>query len=435
MDVSQPCRRVATIAALAVTAALAAQPAWAAVDKCGAAIEKNAGKLQATILKAIVKCVDTYQKNVVKAADPAAKTAAIQAAATACQAGLANVTNASSPASAIGKTRAVLDGLTNPAKLTCGDADLVNLGHVPTVVGGNHWSGLVILSAVKEAFATENTEVGIFPKAMIDMAGAATPCGECAKLAAPPCQTHACVLGPSTGASVILFGAPGSVSLTGVQLFDFCEFPGVLTNEIGVVGTSPARNFKSATVLGQNVCSSTLRTSTVVNCAGGTMPTVSIQTCQDSNLTDANECPAPSATNFCQPDDTVHNTGGACVGLTTSAAAPGQVFGLATSTIRLSSGNGPDGIPCTPDDPYSAPPAPSTIPITSATASGTVLDYNNTLGNNVSSAPITGVAGPSCDQLRSSNISTGKLVTSFPSADVTGSPLGDTITSLTLVCS
>src|SRR5262249_39383568 len=285
------------------------------------------------------------------------------------------------------------------------------------------------------AYATENAEASVLAKSMIDMGGAG--CTECTKLAAPPCQTHACVLGGATGASTVALGVPLSVALTGVQFFDFCEFPGVLTNEIGVLGISPARNFKPSSItLGPNtinVCSSTLRTESVVNCTGGTMPTVKVETCQDSNLTNGNGCPAASATNFCQPDDatsTPQGTGGACVALSVLAPpAAGQSFAIATTTIRLApatpAGLRPDCVPCPPDDAYPSAPAPSTIPVTSGTATSTVHDYDNALGNTVTVGPISGSAGPSCAQLRSSNISSGSLVTAFPSADTTSSPLGD----------
>jgi len=442
MGVSRSRIGVSRIAAFGVAAALVGQPAWAALDKCQAGIEKNAGKLQGSILKALVKCTDGYQKNLVKSG-----ASSIPVSATSCQAGLAKVTNATlSPTgtSAIDKTAIALNALVT--KLSCSDADLLALGHIPTVVGTDHWVRLVILGAIKEAFATENTEVSIFPKAMIDMGGAG--CTECAKLAAPPCQTHACVLGGGTSASTVVVGAPVTVPLTGVQLFDFCEFPGVLSNEIGVLGTNPARNFKPSMLPAPLntifVCSSTLRTESIVNCTGGTMPTVAISTCQDSNLTDGNECPPASATNFCQPDDTTttpNGTGGACVGLTTSAPAAGGSFAVATTTIRLSTAAGPDTVRCTPDDTYTTTaPAPATIPVTSGSATATVLDYNDTIGNNVTVGPISGSAGPSCAQLRSSNISSGSLVTAFPNADNTPPPppmgdLGDTVTSLTLACS
>ena len=151
------------------------------------------------------------------------------------------------------------------------------------------------------------------------------------------------------------------------------------------------------------------------------------------------ECPAPSATNFCQPDDTTTTppTGGACVGLTTSAPAAGRSFAVATTTIRLSTAAGPDGVSCTPDDTYTSAPAPATIPVTSASATATVIDYGNATSSNVTIGPINGSAGPSCAQLRSSNISSGSLVTAFPSADTATppSPLGDTVTSLTIACS
>jgi hypothetical protein len=181
------------------------------------------------------------------------------------------------------------------------------------------------------------------------------------------------VLGPATGASVVLFGRPATC-LTGVQFFDFCEYPGVLTNEIGVVGTSPARTRRrrsSAERLQQHAAHQ------VVNCAGGTMPTVNIQTCQDSSLTDTNECPAPSATNFASRRHRQQHR-----------RRLRRAHHAAAASAR-SSGSPPDYPTVERQRPTARVHARRSVqrpavavddPITSATASGTVLDYNNTIG-------------------------------------------------------
>jgi len=415
-------KHAARLAAGGLMALLVATPASAALDKCQAAIEKNAQKLQSSILKAFTKCTDGYQKTLVKG-DP------LSAAGAACQGQLPKVTDVANPSSAIAKTKVALDALIT--KLTCSDTELITLGHMPTGIFGDRWARLVLLGALKGAYATENGAVAAFPTAIGEMAD--NGCGECAKLVTPPCQTHACVLGAGTGATTTVLGLPLPVALSGVQLFDFCEFPGVLSNEIAVLGTSPARNFKPAALATNTICSSTLRTASVINCAGGTVPTVSVSTCQDSDLSDGNECPAASATTFCQPDADA-TTGGSCVTLTAAAPAAGQSFTIATTSLRISTAVGGDLVPCTPDDTY-VDAKPATVPVTTATAQAQVLDYGNANGNTQSAGPVTGVPAPSCAQLRSSNISSGTLVTAFPNADIVGSPLGDTVTALSLVCS
>ncbi len=290
----------------------------------------------------------------------------------------------------------------------------------------------MLLGGIKGAYESSNRLMGAFANVMTDMA--ATGCPLCALFATPPCQTHACTLAPASGATTITGGAPTPVPLTGVNLFAFCEFPGVLTNEIGVLNT-PARNFEPSVVVpGIIACSTTIRTSSIINCAGGTSPTVSFSICQDSDLSDGNNCPPAGPTNFCQPDPNA-TTGGACLSLTSAAPAAGQSFAFATSLIRISTAAGPDAVSCTPDDTYVGASTPAQIPVTTGSASATVLDYANVIGNNQTAGPIAGVAGPSCAQLRSSNISSGELVGAFPAADTAGSPLGDTVTSLRLVCS
>lgn len=408
---------------LAVGSAGAAGPD---IAKCQSGIQKNAQKLQGIILKGLTKCTDFYRKALV-ANQPLSTPGA------ACQTQLAKITDITNTASALAKTKAALDKLTLPTQ-SCGDSQLFTLGHFPTAQFGDRWARIVLLGALKGAYATQNGAVAQLAETMNKLA--ANGCTECAKFVTPPCQVHACALGGGTGATTIVGGSPLPVTLGGSQFFEFCEFPGVLTNELAVFSSNPAKNFQPAVVLpGVTVCTTTYRTVSIINCTGGTLPSIDISTCQDSNIAapDSNECPSPSANTFCQPNPNT-STGGACVTLTTGAPAAGRSFAIATSILRISTANGPDTVVCTPDDTYlSADPA--TIPVTNGTATAQVLDYGNVDGNTQTAGPVSGIASPSCAQLRSSNVSGGKLVTAFPNADTTGSPLGDTVTSLSLVCS
>ena len=78
--------------------------------------------------------------------------------------------------------------------------------------------------------------------------------------------------------------------------------------------------------------------------------------------------------------------------------------------------------------------APTTIPITTGSATTNLLDANNTNGNTKTVGPITGAPGPSCAQNQASNLTGLKLVGAFPAADTIGSVLGDTLSTTTLEC-
>lgn len=411
-----------------VFAAGSARAAGPDIAKCQSGIQKNAHKLQATVLKGFAKCTDFYRKALVLNQSLATPGAA-------CQTQLAKITDVANPASAMAKTKAALDKLTLSPSGPCGDTQLFTLGHFPTAQFGDRWARIVLLGALKGAYATQNGAVAQLAETMNKLA--ANGCTECGKFVTPPCQVHACALGGGTGATTIVSGSSLPVTLAGSQFFEFCEFPGVLTNELAVFSSNPAKNFQPAVVIPGvvTVCTTTYRTVSIINCTGGLVPSIDISTCQDSNIAspDSNECPPPGPNTFCQPNPNAA-TGGACVTLTTSAPAAGRSFAIATSILRISTANGSDGVVCTPDDTYlSADPA--TIPVTNGTATAQVHDYGNVDGNTQTAGPVSGLPSPSCAQLRSSSLSGGKLVTAFPNADTTGSPLGDTVTSLSLVCS
>ena len=106
---------------------------------------------------------------------------------------------------------------------------------------------------------------------------------------------------------------------------------------------------------------------------------------------DGNDC---SGLCLVDPDA---NTGGTCFSFTTAAGTAGNSVAMSTTQIRIvaPADVGPDGVPCTADD-VSAPTPPNTIVVTTGTASATLRDAGNTIGNDVTSGPFSGAAGPGC---------------------------------------
>jgi hypothetical protein len=132
---------------------------------------------------------------------------------------------------------------------------------------------------------------------------------------------------PLTGTGFAGFAPPAAVTITGHLSVALCESPGVLSDEIAVIG-GPSRTVR-ASASGLAVCSTTLRTRGIINCAGGTAPTVGFRTCQDSSLSDGDQCPAPEPGAVCLPAAAA-NTGPACTTFVTTGPAAGQSFGLST---------------------------------------------------------------------------------------------------------
>jgi hypothetical protein len=122
MNVYQPCSRVATMAALAVTTVLVAAPH----GRRSTSVRRRSRRTpaaQATIPKAS-SCVDTYQKNVGRLPIPRRRPPPSKRRPPPAR-GLANVTNASN---AVGHRQDPdrAQRLTNLAKLICSDGDLIN---------------------------------------------------------------------------------------------------------------------------------------------------------------------------------------------------------------------------------------------------------------------------------------------------------------------
>ncbi len=434
-------RKVAlVVGTLGLAAVMAAAPARADLLKCHQGIEKNGSKLQASILKALTKCKDSYRK--------ATSPALVATAATGCQAGLAKVVDATNPISAMAKTRAALHKMSPAATPpgACTDQNLSDLGYLSTALFGDRWEALILLSALKGAYETQQVLIGDFPNIMQNLGDAG--CATCTALSTPPCVNTVCTLAGGSGAETKIGGVPVPVPLAGATVIAGCEWPGVLSNEIGLIGT-PNLGFKPSLVLpGIYACNVSFRSVGILACSGSSAPRVDYMTCQDSLIGAGDpsgpndECdvpPPPGSVATCAPDPATAPTptGGACATFTPSPSVEGDTFVLSTTRLRVSTAAGGDGVRCTADDTYSDDTPPSGIPVTTGTATASVLDYNNADGAVQSEGPATGAVGPNCANARGGNNTGRTLVGAFPAADVANpaSPLLDTVTKLTLVCS
>jgi hypothetical protein len=417
------------VAAALIGVLLAGTPARADIVKCQAGIEKNGSKLAASIWKTLGKCKDGYQKAVAKAEALNVK------AGPGCNAGLGKVADMSLATGALAKTKAALDTLVTIG--TCTNEDLLRLGHLPAGIFGDLWSKWVCLAAIKSAYEQQVSLVGLTPQIFIELN--ANGCPLCARFARPPCARASCELGGSTGAktSIVLLNeppnAPQNVPISGELITDGCTFPGLTTNETATVG-GPSIGLNPTSVLGTNVCTNTIRSEGFTSCSGGSaMPNVSYVSCQDSDTTDGDECATFLGGSPLCLGSPGTNTGGVCTNFTTSAATTGSSFALATTQLLLPTAAGGDGVFCTADDTVVVT-APTTIPITTGSATTNLLDANDTNGNTKTIGPITGNPGPSCAQNQAGNLSGLKLVGAFPAADTVGTALEDTLSTTTLEC-
>jgi hypothetical protein len=396
-------------------------PAFGDIVKCQQGIEKNGTKLQASILKALAKCKDGYRK-------AAAASAVLGTTATACQSGLDKAINFGNAVSALAKTKGALDKLVPPLGTTCADSDLAALGYLSTAQFGDRWARLILLATLGSAYDTQQLLISDLPNILQQLG--ANGCPLCAALAtAPPCTASVCDVDASSAFETRVLGTPLTGAITGNTISVGCEWQNVLPNEIGLIGT-PNIGLRPTVVGTATVCNVSFRTMGVLACAGSTMPKVSYTGCQDSDASDGDEC---AGGDVCQAAPDAF-TGGACITYTSlPTATQGDVYVLSTTRLRVSTAVGTDGVACTADDTYTATPA-AVIPTTTGTAQASTLDYNNVNGNTQSEGPLTGTPGPSCAVARSGSSTGLTLVGAFPGADTVGSPLGDTVTKVTIKC-
>lgn len=412
---------------LALTIALAvglAAPAFADIVKCQQGIEKNGSKLQSSILKAFNKCVDGYRK--------ALATNTVATAGTACQGGLSKVIDYGNSISAIKKTEAALAKLVPPLGTSCADADLSALGYLPETPFGDRWRRLLLLSSLGGAYDQQQSAVSDLPNVFQALGN--NGCPLCAALSLrPPCVATVCDVDATSSFETKVFTAPLTGSIAGNTIVEGCEWQNVLPNEIGLIGGSNL-GLKPTVVLGNKVCNASFRTEGILACAGSTMPKVDFSICQDSDLANGDQC-----TGACQADPDA-NTGGACITYTLGTASQGDAFILSTTRLRTvpivmgDTNAGPDGVYCTPDDLNVSSTLAAVIPTTTGSATATVLDYNNTIANTQTEGPVVGTTGPSCGVSRSGSSAGLVLAGAFPGADTVGSPLGDTVTKISIKC-
>ena len=412
----------------AVMMTLLAGSAHADLAKCQKGLEKNGDKLRGGIWKALAKCKDGYQSAVAKNEALSVK------AGPSCQLGLDKVLNFSNPASAMAKTKLALDKLTTLN--TCTDQDLVGLGYLPAGVFGDHWARWLMLASLKAAYESQISFVGV--TANIFQALNANGCPICKDLGRPPCLRASCPLQAGDGvaplaaseaeAKIANASATLFVPISGELITEGCQWPGLTTNELATIG-GPGNALNPSPIAGQIACSLTIRSQGFTNCSAGGIQNTNVSVCQDSDLSDGNQC-----SGLCLADPNA-NTGGTCFNFTTSPGTPGNSVAMSTTQIRITAPGqeGPDGIACTADD--TAPPTPpNTIVVTTGTASATLMDAGNVPGPDVSSGPFSGAAGPGCAVLGSGSLTGLTLVGAFPGADTVGSPLGDSITATRLQC-
>ena len=413
----------------AVILSLLAGSAHADLGKCQKGLEKNGDKLRGSIWKTLAKCKDGYQSAVAKAEPLNVK------AGPSCEANLQKVVNFGNPVSAMAKAKAALDKLTTLG--TCTDQDLVVLGYLPEGIFGDHWARWLMLASLKAAYESQISFVGA--TANIFQALETNGCPICANLGRPPCLRASCPLLAGDGvaplaaseaeAKVLDASTTLFVPISGELITEGCQWPGLTTNEIATVG-GPGNALNPSPILGQTACSIPIRSQGFTNCGAGGIANTNVSVCQDSDLSDGNQC----STGLClvNPDA---NTGGACFNFTTAAGTPGNSVAMSTTQIRIVAPGqvGLDGVACTADD--TAPPTPpNTIVVTTGSAQATIMDAGDVPGPDVSSGPFVGAAGPGCAQLSSGNLTGLTLVGAFPGADTVGGPLGDTITATRLQC-
>lgn len=104
--------------------------------------------------------------------------------------------------------------------------------------------------------------------------------------------------------------------------------------------------------------------------------------------------------------------------------APGVMQLHIPVTVSVSIDDGPDGVACSAnnDDVYVVRKLATTLELTTGSASGAILDVDDTAGTNLST---TDTGGPfTCDRLLGGNFAGVQFVGSIPLLDVPGTPIG-----------
>ncbi|HYD48235.1 MAG TPA: hypothetical protein VEB21_07805, partial [Terriglobales bacterium] len=279
----------------------------------------------------------------------------------------------------------------------------------------------------------------------------------------------ACSLNASSNAALradVSGGGPVPLTVGGIVQLDTCRlapnaYP--IEDDTVLIAGAVTKSLTPVALLGNNVCTRTLRAEGWCDCGANSNSAVDIDICRDSCI-DNSTC--STTDQHCAEDDdcpvgetcTANTATDACLGANVLAAAASGAgecgngpltadFSGASGTgdcgvslsvefkITPGAANGADGTACTADD-LVAPTAATGIPLTTGTAVGNVQDagaasdpetgavYSDTR----SGSPISSCAG-----LDSSTLTGLSLVGTIPALDGTA-PIGDALISLTLTC-
>jgi hypothetical protein len=351
--------------------------------KCQKSIETEGSKLTKKLFGILKKCKDDYRKAILKG-DPLTK------AAGKCDAKLQKDLLFPDPSgkSALAKTKAKLDKLTDPAKTKCTDTDLLALGHLPTSPFGDLWARLILMQALK--FAIEQQVLLVRDTVDIFQQLTGEGCTSCETIANLPCTRSTCVS-----------ASPNSYSM------DVCWHPGILGADFGVFVSPSRTQIPSPESLdGERACYRIVGGEGYIGGTGSVRPNIKAQSCQDHVDDDGDECPSTLGVGaLCasaQPDPEAAHAGttnsGACFRLSDNGAGgagtslilvTGQTWATCNGGACGADTRGADGIACTRDDTASRG-ATVMIPMTTDVTEALVLDENNVNGASSTAGPDSG---------------------------------------------
>jgi hypothetical protein len=395
------------------------------IQLCQAKIESETNKFNAALAKAISLCADAIRKEQVKDAASAAKVPpvfinTIANAAKLCEIkfkAVYDVANATPGKSSVDKFKAAIDKLFAPPSGTpkCDPTFMTKYNHLvspasaPGAATQSFMEDSLLSSAEAAAINQETAQIGDALGLILTAQGApdskspctssancATDCTNTAALGYRPnlcsfgveCETHACSL-TGSNATLVTAGPLGTLSfaLTGRAPFGAC----VLNHGGQTWGTAgfqysvggPAKTLDPVSVGGGiTVCVNVNRAEGWCDCTGAGIAK-NTALCQDRIATTQNpdDCGESSVT---QTDDTQgfgHTKVGGVHATISGASAAGDCVSLFTTQFTIFTGPctglagdpcGPDHMVCTSDDAV-APQAPATVPLTTGTASATVI--------------------------------------------------------------
>jgi hypothetical protein len=460
-----------TSAVAGAAALLLSGPVYGAADvaNCSKKINQEGAKIQAGALKAFAGCNDAWRKQQLGKAT-------LAKAAADCQKSLD--TKFFGAGKTLDKEFAKTAAL---APASCTDANLSQLGHLPTAQFGNRWAVAVTLDAVQAAYDQQIMMTRDWVNIMSVLGGltpdpatgeTVTPaCALCAKYANSPCQEHSCTYvqpPPAAQSAALVSLNEGTleipVPLMGTTALNFCNTGATnLLDGITTLGEYPVFGEAGKQLLPANIpgvgyaCVKAIGAEGFLSCKTSGNTRVDYTTCQDhtadvpnaAGSTSSGECASQtlclqSAADIGNPGsgiskhDNVTN-GGACIALSPAAGAAGEMFVNNTTQIvvTLSTQVGNDGLRCTNDDTPSSPGTPGTTSLTTGTANTQVIDADNVEGSNLVpvSGSVTGSVFP-CNTLASSTLSGGQIAGAFPAlhALIVGGTAFDSVTTFEISC-